>query len=76
MSAARLPILKAGKLAKVLIELGFTAVRQKGSHVFFQHHDGRTTLLSRHAGEDIGRGLLRRILREIEVTPEEFSKHL
>ncbi|MFH1584957.1 MAG: type II toxin-antitoxin system HicA family toxin [Patescibacteria group bacterium] len=51
-------------------------MRQKGSHVFFKHQDGRTTLVPRHGGEDIGRGLLRQILREINVSPEEFFQHL
>jgi hypothetical protein len=36
----------------------------------------RFTLVPSHGSEDIGRGLLRQILREIEITPEEFLKHL
>jgi len=72
----RLPSLKARNVEKVLLQMGFCPVRQKGSHVFFKHEDGRTTLLSKHPGEEIGRGLFRQILREINVTPEEFSKYL
>ncbi len=71
-----LPMLKAKDLARILREVGFVAKRQKGSHQFFEHPDGRTTLVSMHPGEDIGRGLLRQILREIEMTPDEFMKHL
>lgn len=74
--APRLPILKARDVMRVLHSLGFKEVRQTGSHIFFQHPDGRTTLVSRHDREDIGRGLLRQILREIELTPEQFSKYL
>ena len=69
-----LPGLRARELIRVLEKLGFRAVRQKGSHLFFQHADGRTTLVSVHAREDIGRGLLRQILREIELSPEVFLK--
>lgn len=69
-------MLKAKDLVKVLRQLGFMAIRQSGSHMFFRHPDGRTTLVPRHAGEDIGRGLLRQILREIETTPEEFFNKL
>ena len=72
----RLPALKARDIMRVLHLLGFEQIRQKGSHVFFQHPDGRTTLVPRHDGEDIGRGLLRQILREIEITPEEFLEYL
>ena len=69
-------MLKARDLMRVLHLLGFSKVRQSGSHIFFQNPDGRTTLVPRHGGEDIGRGLLRQILREIEMTPEQFSKYL
>lgn len=73
---SQLPILKAKDLVKILKCLGFKEVRQKGSHLFFAHEDGRTTLVSMHSREDIGRGLLRQILREIELSPEEFIKLL
>ncbi len=74
--AKRLPMLKARDVMRALRSLGFKPVRQSGSHVFFQHLDGRTTLVPRHGGEDIGRGLLRQILREIEMPPEEFLRYL
>ena len=70
--AKRIPMLKARDVMRVLRAVGFAAKRQSGSHIFFQHPDGRTTLVPRHGGEDIGRGLLRQILREEEITPEEF----
>lgn len=69
-------MLKARDIMRVLGLLGFRPVRQRGSHIFFQHLDGRTTLVSSHGGEDIGRGLLRQILREIKVTPDDFFKYL
>ncbi|TSC73561.1 MAG: hypothetical protein G01um101470_40 [Parcubacteria group bacterium Gr01-1014_70] len=74
--APRLPMLKARDVARVLHKTGFLNVRQKGSHIFFQHPDGRTTLIPSHGGEDLGKGLLRQILREVEMTPDEFSKYL
>lgn len=72
----RLPMLKARDVIKVLKKLGFFEIRQKGSHICFKHPDGRFTLVPRHGGEDIGKGLLRQILREIEVDPEKFLKYL
>ena len=72
----KLPMLKARDIIRVFNLLGFKKIRQKGSHIFFEHVDGRTTLVPSHAGEDISRGLLRQILKEIELTPEEFSKYL
>jgi len=73
---ARIPMLKARDIMRVLKSLGFHQIRQRGSHIFFQHPDGRSTLIPSHSGEDIGRGLLRQILREVEISPEEFSKYL
>ncbi len=74
--SGRIPMLKAKDVSRILKTLGFFEVRTKGSHIFFKHSDGRATLVPRHSGEDIGRGLLRQILREINLTPEEFSKLL
>jgi len=56
--------------------LGFERVRQKGSHVFYRHPDGRTTTAPNHPGRDIARPLLREILREIEMSPEQLVEHL
>jgi len=56
--------------------LGFISVRQKGSHVFYRHPDGRPTTLPNHPGRDIARPLIREIIREIELTPEQFVETL
>lgn len=69
---SKLPVVSAEDLEKLLYHVGFIRKRQKGSHVFFQHSDGRATVVPFHAGEDIGRGLLRKILRDIGMEPEGF----
>jgi predicted RNA binding protein YcfA (HicA-like mRNA interferase family) len=60
----------------VPLGLGFRAVRQKGSHVFYRHPDVRTTTVPNHPGRDLARPLVREILREIELTTDEFQKQL
>ncbi len=35
-----LPVLKAGRLIRLLEQLGFELVRQKGSHARLRHPDG------------------------------------
>jgi len=72
----RLPIVDFKAMDKVLRGLGFERVRQKGSHVFYRHPDGRTTTVPDHAGRDLARPLIREILREIEISPDEFNKIL
>lgn len=69
---SKLPVISAHELKLILFHLEFEQKRQKGSHVFFQHSDGRSTVVPFHSGENIGRGLLRKILRDIQLEPEEY----
>jgi predicted RNA binding protein YcfA (HicA-like mRNA interferase family) len=73
---SRLPALSARQVCRVLEKLGFEPIRQKGSHIFYQHPDGRATVVPVHRGEDLGRGLLRSILRDIEISRDEFLELL
>ena len=52
----KLPLLTARKVAKILKKLEFNFVRQEGSHMFFRHKDGRTTVVPCHPNEKIDRG--------------------
>jgi predicted RNA binding protein YcfA (HicA-like mRNA interferase family) len=45
---AKLPQLTAIQLAKIIAKFGFEFIRQEGSHMFFKHPDGRTTVMSRN----------------------------
>ena len=60
------------RLVKILLRLGFTQRDAEGSHVFFRHIDGRTTVVPIH-GRDIGKGLLRKILHDIRLSVEEYD---
>ncbi len=68
------PVVKADRLIKFLTDQGFQETRQKGSHKFFRHPDGRTCVVPFHKGEDLGKGILRKILNDVEVSKEEFYK--
>jgi len=70
----RLKPLPSRKVIKALESLGFKKIRQKGSHVFFKHLDGRATVVPIHKGEDIGRGLLRNIIKDTGLTKEDFLR--
>jgi predicted RNA binding protein YcfA (HicA-like mRNA interferase family) len=63
-------------MEKLLLKLGFQRVRQKGSHVFYRHPDGRTTSVPHHPGRDLARPLIKEILREIELSVEEYNEYL
>ena len=72
----KLPIVDFKTMEKLLLHLGFEPTRQRGSHVFYRHPDGRTTTLPNHAGRDIARPLIREILREIDISPDQFRETL
>ena len=63
-------------MQKLIMQLGFKKVRQKGSHVFYRHADGRVTTIPVHKGRVLARPLIREILREIEISVEEYNKLL
>ena len=67
----RLPVLKPRELERILLKLGFTKVRQKGSHAIYKHPDGRLTVIPFHT-KDIPRPLLAKILKDINITPDEL----
>lgn len=70
---SRLPSVSGKKLIAALKRLGFRVIRVKGSHHYLQHADGRATVVPVHAGEDIGRGLLSKILRDTELEDTELK---
>jgi predicted RNA binding protein YcfA (HicA-like mRNA interferase family) len=72
----QLPMIAFKTMDKVLSRLGFRAIRQRGSHVFYRHPDGRATTVPNHPGRDLARPIVREILREIEITPDQFLEVL
>jgi len=70
---SRLVLINAVELEKLVFKLGFVKIRQKGSHAFYRHTDGRTTTIPFHTGKDLPRPLLRDILREINLSVDEYN---
>ncbi len=73
---AKLPVLKSHELISALQNAGFSVIRQKGSLARLQHADGRVVTVPIHVGQDIGRGLLRKILRDVDITPDDLLRLL
>ncbi len=71
---SRLRPVPARRMIQFLASLGFSQIRRRGSHRFFAHPDGRTATVPDHRGEDLGRGIIRSILRDVDVTPNEFAR--
>jgi len=71
-----LRMLKAGEVIRALEKAGFTLIRQRGSHARFRHPDGRVVTVPMHPSQDVGRGLLRKILRDAELSKQELRELL
>ena len=72
---SNIPVLKPKEVVKILNNLNFIEVRQRGSHKQFRHQDGRATTVPFQKGRDISPRLLRQIANDINLTIEEFLEY-
>lgn len=70
----KLSPIRSRELTSILEKEGFQLIRQKGSHLRLEHPDGRKTTIPMHAGEKVGVGLLRKILRDTNISRSQFEK--
>lgn len=63
-------------LRKVAERIGFEWVRCAGSHNTFRGPDGRIVVIPDHGSAVIVRPLLRKILSDLGLTPEQYSRIL
>lgn len=71
----KLTPIKPQKFIKILLSLGFEQRDASGSHIFFKHSDGRTTVIPVH-NKDISRGLLRKILHDVQLSVSDYEQLL
>ncbi len=65
------------KLVRALGFIGYSSVRQKGSHIILEHKETRKiTVVPVHSGQDISVGLLSMILREVGLSRQEYFELL
>ena len=72
----KLPVVSGNEIIQALEKIGFKVVRQKGSHVRMKHKDNRVVTIPVHGNKSVGKGLLRKILRDAELTIEQFKEIL
>lgn len=69
---SRWPVLSGRKIIKALSRLGYYEVHQNGSHIRLRCEGRRSVTVPNYTA--VGRGLLRKILRDAEISPAEFEK--
>ena len=70
----RLPILSGREIIKTLNKLGYSEVRQHSSHIRLSCLNRRSVTVPDY--RVVSRGLLRKILRDAELSIEEFLRLL
>lgn len=73
---SRLRLVPFGRLAKVAEARGFRRVRQEGSHTIFRDASGKIIVIPNHGSKVIVRPLLRKIIRDMGISPDEYEKIL
>jgi predicted RNA binding protein YcfA (HicA-like mRNA interferase family) len=69
----KLPVITGKDLVKLVENLGFIHINTVGSHMVFKHPDGRRTTIPIHSGEELGPGLLNKIIKkDLQISRDEF----
>ncbi|MFT4344173.1 MAG: type II toxin-antitoxin system HicA family toxin [Candidatus Woesearchaeota archaeon] len=69
----KLPQISGNELCKIIEKYGFIHTHTTGSHKILKHDDGRRTTIPCHANEQIGPGLLNKIIKkDLGISREEF----
>jgi predicted RNA binding protein YcfA (HicA-like mRNA interferase family) len=66
----QLPLISGDQLVKVVKKIGYNRDHTEGSHMILLHPSGRRLSVPQHP--ELGRGLLRALIREIGLSREEF----
>lgn len=69
---AKLPLISGKRAVKMFVEIGYKVVRRRGSHIRLHHQTKKPLTISDH--KILGRGLLRKLLRDAELSAKEFVK--
>lgn len=72
----RLRLVPYRELRKVAEASGFHWVRREGSHNTFRNAEGRIVVIPDHGSQVIVRPLLRKILRDMGLSVEEYNRIL
>jgi predicted RNA binding protein YcfA (HicA-like mRNA interferase family) len=69
---ARLPVVSGDEFVRAMLSIGYTLDHIRGSHMILVHPTRSRLSVPRH--RELGRGLLRRLLRDANVSRDEFSR--
>ena len=68
----KLPVIKPKEVVKALLKAGFIKRRQTGSHLILRHPETKKIVPVPIHAKDIKKGVLKNILKQADLTLEEF----
>ena len=72
---SKLPVISGAKCIKALEQIGFVVARQRGSHIILVREEPKTTVsVPNH--DELDRGTLRAIIRQVDLSVDEFIELL
>jgi predicted RNA binding protein YcfA (HicA-like mRNA interferase family) len=72
---SKLPVVSGAECVKALKQLGFIVTRQRGSHIILVREEPKTSItVPDH--KELDRGTLRAIIRQADLTVDEFVELL
>lgn len=69
---ARLPVMSGDEFVRAVSRIGYVWDRTEGSHMILIHPTRRRLSVPRH--RELGRGLLRSLIRDASLTRREFME--
>lgn len=70
----KLPVISGQKAIKAFGKIGYRIARQKGSHIRLKHPGRKPLTVPDH--KELGKGLLRKLLRDAQISKQEFIELL
>jgi predicted RNA binding protein YcfA (HicA-like mRNA interferase family) len=72
---SKLPVISGAECVKALERIGFVVARQRGSHIILVREEPKTTVsVPNH--DELDRGTLRAIIRQVDLAVDEFIELL
>jgi predicted RNA binding protein YcfA (HicA-like mRNA interferase family) len=71
---SHLPVISGDEFVKILSKIGYKWDHTEGSHMILLHPSGRRLSVPRHA--ELGRGLLRALIRDADLSRDDFMRLL
>ena len=73
---SKLPLISGQKALKVFEKIGYRVIRTRGSHFRLRNINSKKNPLTIPNHKILGRGLLRKLIRDAEIRTEDFTKLL